>query len=525
VSEHTSSLLTERGPGETPAHGFAIEARNVSKTFGATQALRDVSLGVETGAVHALVGENGAGKSTFLGIFAGRLAPSEGEAFVYGEPLECGDPRAARRAAIVAIYQELTIVPALSSQANVFLGHVWSRGGFLSESDMSRRFLELCDQFSVSIPTDVPAGRLPVAQQQLIEIMRGVQSNARVILFDEPTTALAPPERESLFRVMGQLREHGVTMVFVSHNLEEVLELADSVTVFRNGELAASRPKPKWTKGGLVRAMLGHELITHMRDASAAEVELPGDELLRAENVTVPGLIEGVSISVRPGEVVGLGGLVGSGRSTLLRALAGLERHSSGRLWIEGREVPLPRSPRKALELGIALIPEDRKQQGLVLGMSAMDNITMADLSSVARFGFISKRAMARRARAIAMEYGFSSERVGSLTRNLSGGNQQKVLLAKWGYRRPKILLADEPTRGIDVGAKEEILATLARLASEGLGVIVVSSELEEVIAVSDRIVVLSEGRLAGELDQRQAKLAVADILHAAFKVVEDDKG
>jgi ABC-type sugar transport system ATPase subunit len=512
-----------RGPENKPAPAFALEASEISKRFGGTQALRNVSVGIEAGTVHALVGENGAGKSTFLGIFAGRLAPSGGAAFVHGELLDYGDPRAARRAGIVAIYQELTIVPALSAQANVFLGQVWSRGGFLSESEMRRRFNELCDDFAVSIPAEKPAGRLPVAQQQLIEIMRGVQSRARVILFDEPTTALAPPERDSLFRIMNQLKQRGVTMVFVSHNLEEVLELADAVTVFRNGELAASAPKSEWTKRTLVRAMLGHELVTRVRDARAGDRHSTADELLRAEHVTVPGLIENLSLSVRPGEVVGLGGLVGSGRSTLLRTLAGLERRSSGRLWIEGREVGLPRNPRKALELGIALIPEDRKTQGLVLGMKAMENITMADFSSVSRLGFLSKRRMARRAQVISTEYGFRSEYVVSLVRNLSGGNQQKVLLAKWGHRRPKILLADEPTRGIDVGAKEEILATLARLATQGLGIVVVSSELEEVIAISDRIVVLSEGHLAGVLDQSEAKLAVGDILHSAFGVLEHE--
>jgi ABC-type sugar transport system ATPase subunit len=523
MDQHVPGFDAKRGPGNTSAHKFALESVEIAKRFGATQALHDVSVRVEAGTVHALVGENGAGKSTFLGIFAGRLAPSGGAAFVHGRELEYGDPRAARRAGIVAIYQELTIVPALSAQANVFLGQAWSRGGFLAESQMRRRFKELCDDFAVSIQEEVPAGRLPVAQQQLIEIMRGVQSRARVILFDEPTTALAPPERESLFHVMNQLKQRGVTMVFVSHNLEEVLKLADAVTVFRNGELAASAPKAEWTKRTLIRAMLGHELVTRVRDARAGEDESRTDELLRAEGVTVPGLIENLALSVRSGEVVGLGGLVGSGRSTLLRTLAGLERGASGRLWIEGREVAMPTNPRRALELGIALIPEDRKTQGLVLGMRAMDNITMADFSSVSQFGFLSSRRMARRAQVISTDYGFGSEQVGSLVRNLSGGNQQKVLLAKWGHRRPKILLADEPTRGIDVGAKEEILATLARLATEGLAIVVVSSELEEVIAVSDRVVVLSEGRLAGVLDQTHAKLAVGDILHAAFGVLEHE--
>jgi ABC-type sugar transport system ATPase subunit len=273
-----------------------------------------------------------------------------------------------------------------------------------------------------------------------------------------------------------------------------------------------------------VQALLGHELREDgNRRAPTARPE--AEPLLRAEGVTVPGAIEDVSITVRAGEIVGLGGLVGSGRTTLLRALAGLERHATGRLWLEGREVPWPHTPRRALGLGIALIPEDRKTQGLVLGMSAMDNITMSDFGAVAVHGFLSRRKMGERARAVARDFGFSEARVGSTARKLSGGNQQKVLLAKWRHRRPRLLLLDEPTRGIDVGAKEEILETLRRLAAEGLGLVVVSSELEEVVAVSDRVCVLSEGQLVSELDSTERELSVGDILHAAFKVVEHERG
>jgi ABC-type sugar transport system ATPase subunit len=348
--------------------------------------------------------------------------------------------------------------------------------------------------------------------------MRGIQSGANLLLFDEPTTSLAPPEREALFRIMRQLRDRGTTMMFVSHNLEEVLDISDVVTVFRDGNLSASAPRVDWTKPSLIRAMIGHDVVENQRvqrpprPAGAAP-------LLSARGVTVPDAIEGVDIDLNPGEIVGIGGLVGSGRTSLLRALAGLESRSTGELIIDGDPVAWPRTPREALRSGIVLVPEDRKSQGLVLGMSAMDNIALARFGEVSRFGIISNTAMLARSRAVAREFGFAEDRVGTLVRNLSGGNQQKILLGKARFRGPRILLIDEPTRGIDIGAKDEIMTTLRRLAEEGLGIIVVSSDLEEVLAASDRILVMSEGHRVAELDQTKGLLQVQDILNAAFKV------
>jgi ABC-type sugar transport system ATPase subunit len=507
----------------------AVTYRAVSKAYGATRALQDADLRLTRGQVHAFVGENGAGKSTCLGILAGRISPTSGEVHVGGEELRYGDPRACRRAGVVAIYQELTIVPALTAQANVFLGLPLSRRGFLSERRMRDRYVELCEEIGVpAVPDGVPAGHLSVAEQQLLEIMRALVSDARVILFDEPTASLALHERDALLRLMDRLRASGLTLVFVSHNLDEVLAIADTVTVFREGRIVADGPRDTWDKARVVREMLGdevgerlaHELLEDDVEATAhiATARSPEDvPIVRVEGLTVPGAVEDVSFEFHAGEVLGLGGLVGSGRTTVLRTLAGLEPRAVGKLWIDGRPTGLPRTVRQARRLGIALVPEDRKRQGLVLGLDAMNNVALSDLSAVSRLGLISRRRMAKRTIPVAAGFGFRAERIRETARNLSGGNQQKLLLARWRFSPPRVLLADEPTRGIDIGAKADIMASLEAMAADGLAIVVVSSELEEVCALSHRVVVLAEGRCAGILDRVQESITPSRIMSTAF--------
>jgi ABC-type sugar transport system ATPase subunit len=496
----------------------AISCHGVEKTFGAIRALHPVDLDVPEGTIHALVGQNGAGKSTLLGILAGRISATAGTVEVFGHREPLGDPRASRNAGVVAIYQELTIVPALSAVANVFLGQTLSAGGLLSESAMRRRFLALTQRLGVHIQPQVEARSLSVADQQILEIMRAVQSEARIILFDEPTAALAPAERDALFRLMRDLREQGHTMLYVSHNLDEVLSLADAITVFRNGRKVATGEAGVWTKLKVVEAMLGEEVgdIYHRRPGRGVS---SGKALLRAEAVTVPGAITEVDLTLAPGEVVGIGGLVGSGRTTLLRALAGLEPAATGRLWIGGEARRFPVTPLAARALGIALVPEDRKAQGLVLGMSAMENITLAKLGNVTQFGLLSDERMRSAAERVSRLFRLDPSRLPHPVHQLSGGNQQKALLARWRHCRPRILLVDEPTRGIDIGAKGEILDALRAFADDGIGVVIVSSELEEVVAIADRVLVLAEGRPAGRLDAQHADITVAAILNQAFQV------
>ncbi|NUB45832.1 sugar ABC transporter ATP-binding protein [Fertoebacter nigrum] len=496
----------------------AVRLKGVSKTFGPIQALKPVNLDIAAGTIHALVGQNGAGKSTTLGILAGRISATTGDVEIGGARVDLGDPRRARAAGVVAIYQELTIVPALSAVANVFLGQPLSRGYLLSEGAMQSRFAELAGRLGVSIPTDAEARSLSVADQQTLEILRAIQANARIILFDEPTTALAQPEREALFKVMRDLRAEGHTLIYVSHNLDEVLGISDAITVFRNGSLIETRPTQAWTKAQLVTAMLGEEMgdIYHRRPASRLR---DGEPAISVRDIALPGAIGEIGFSVRAGEILGVGGLVGSGRSSLLRALAGLEHRSSGQIEIAGREVAWPRTPRAARALGIALVPEDRKHQGLVLGMTAADNVTLPKLRAIARSGLIDNQLAAEVAADATRAFGFDPKRLFAPVGTLSGGNQQKVLLARWAFDRPKVLLVDEPTRGIDVGAKAEILDALRAFAEEGLAVIMVSSELEEICALADRVIVMSEGRQVDHIDASRAELSVHRILNSAFGV------
>ena len=502
-------------PGD---HLLAVDAKNVVMRFGGALALRGVEVRSEAQKIHALIGANGAGKSTFLGIIAGRVAPTEGQVSIFGRPHSFGSPRVAHQLGVAAIYQELTIVPAMSTQANVFLGQTISRFGLAAKRQMREEYLRLCERLGVSIPPDVPAGRLAIADQQMLEIMRGIRSGARLLLFDEPTASLAPPECDGLLRIMRDLKGHGVSMMFVSHKLEEVLEIADLVTVFRDGRVAASAPREQWSKREMVRAMIGRELQT--QPAPRPQVRNKGKApVLEAKRVSIPGILNEIDIVVQPGEIVGLGGLVGSGRTSLLRALAGLEPHSTGKMLIDGQSTAWPKTPHHALRAGIALVPEDRKSQGLVLQMSATSNITMTNYRLVSHFGILSAREMAKRSGEVAARFGFDPKRLSATVRNLSGGNQQKVLLSKWGYCPPRLLLVDEPTRGIDIGAKAEILATLRQMADSGVGVIVVSSELEEVVTTCDRVMVMAGGRVVAHLDHSVAPVKVEDILHAAFEV------
>ena len=514
---------------------LALECIGLVKTFGGVRAIRGVDFAVPRGTVEALVGQNGAGKSTLIGILTGRIAPTEGRVRILGIAPEPGDPRASRAAGLVAIYQELTLVGAITAEENVFLGMTPNVRGVIDRRTMRRRYLELCARLNVSIPPRALAKDLSVAEGQLLEIMRALAFDARIILLDEPTAALSIAERTQLIKLVRELRDQGVTMVFISHNLEEVLTVADHITVMRDGTVAGSGPVGEWSRERLVREMLGdkakglaRQLLDEgqadqpsalhaaaARPKAAAHTGRPS--ILEAEGVTLDGLISGIDIAVRPGEIVGLGGIAGSGRTTLMRCLAGAEPLSRGVLRIDGQPVAWPRSVHAGLRSGIALIPEDRKHAGLVLRMKAMDNIALSNFGKVSRWGWLSDRRMWRHESQFVGEFGFDPNRLDALAENLSGGNQQKLLLARWRHETPRIILADEPTRGVDVGAKEEILRALRRFAESGIGVIIASSELEDVSMVADRVFVLAEGMLAGELIRDTGPVPVHEILSAAF--------
>ncbi len=394
---------------------------------------------------------------------------------------------------------------------------------------MRKRYLELCKRLGVAAkPKGSVAGRLAVADQQILEVLRALQVDAKVMLFDEPTASLAEHERDAVLELMKRLRADGITVIFVSHHLEEVLEVCDDITVFRDGAVVASRPRSEWTHNSMVDAMLGRDesgqMLKELEQGEAAvpapAVRRQGTPLLRAEGITLPGAIEGVALTVQSGEIVGLGGMVGSGRTSVLRCLAGLEPRSRGRLWIDGEEVRWPKTVRRALSYGITLVPEDRKGQGLGLALSAADNVAMSNFGAAARFGFIRPRRLNQIAAAEAEPFGFAPGRIGSTAGHLSGGNQQKLLLARASNRRPRVMLVDEPTRGIDVGAKGEILLKLQEMVGAGMSIVFVSSELEEVAGVSDRVLVLNAGQVVAELE-REEGITPASILGHVLQLEE----
>lgn len=498
----------------------AIDVSAVSKRFGAIRALSDISLSISPGEVHSFVGENGAGKSTLLGMMAGRLAPDRGTVRFFGQPIKGGSPREARAHGVSAIYQELTMIPALTPVSNVYLGSTPASFGVVRRRQMRNSFDALCDEFGVSIDPDVRTDTLSMADQQMLEIMRAFRSGARIILYDEPTASLGPSERDKLLSSVEKLRSRGVTQVFVSHHLEECMDISDRLTVFREGRIVSSRLRSEWSKQSLVNSMLGQE-FKHTLESRPARPGQPPKDLYKVRDLAVPKALRPTDLTIRSGEVLGVAGLVGSGRSTLLRALAGFDR-ASGKISIEGTEKPIPHSVRQARRLGIALVPEDRKGMGLMLGQSSAANVVVADLPGAGASGIVTPRGMIEHASRAMQGYGFDRRRLATKAQYLSGGNQQKLMLGRWRFATPRLLLVDEPTRGIDIGSKTEILRDLRAAAIErGLAVVIVSSEIEEVIAVSDRIVVMRDGAIVGEVDCHTSEATPESLLGIAFDVTK----
>ena len=491
----------------------AIRVRNVSKSFPGVQALRGINFELLSGEVHGLVGANGAGKSTFIRMLSGASLPDTGEIEVQGSPLLFEDPRLQRGLGIAAIYQELTIIPEMSVLSNAFLGKVPSRFFVTDRRRMERRFAELSRWMGLNIPPYVNAGTLSVANQQMIEILRAVQTDQNVLIMDEPTAPLGPFERARLYDLIGRLKENGVAIIFISHDLDEVLKLSDRVSVMREGQLVETRNASKWTKDTLVQAMLGDVQIV----AGKKRGQTTSEELLHVSNLALPDRLFGLSFGLHQGEILGIAGLVGAGRTEVLRCIAGDEPLAEGAMRFAGIDCPWPRTIREAIGRGIVLAPEDRKRQGLVLSRSSLSNLMLADLHGVATNAVLDRGKARMRGEALARQLGFNPKRLDAETLNLSGGNQQKLVLGKWLNRKPKILLLDEPTRGIDLGAKQEIFQAIRRLSDEGMGVILISSDLEEVVEHSDRVLVMARGRQIDILDGRDA--TVERILNLIFAV------
>jgi len=496
------------GLGESRPH---IELADVSKHFGAVRALDSVSLTVARGSIHALVGENGAGKSTLGRIVAGVFEPDSGRVLLDGEEITLRSPREALERGVAAIAQELNVVPQLSVADNVFLGTEPRRGGFVARHALRRRYRELASSAGFKLPAAAPAGRLRPGEQQQVEILRALSRNAELIVMDEPTAALSRDETARLHEIVRSLARDGRTVLLVSHFLREVLELADTVTVLRDGQVVRTAPAAQETEDSLIQAMLGRPLTSAFPDRREPAADAP--PALTVRDLRAPG-IDGVSFTVRRGEIVGLAGLVGAGRTELARAIFGAERVQSGEVVLGDGRAPSG-GPRGSLRSGLAMIPESRKEQGLLLQRSVTENVTLASLPEVSRYGFVRRRVERRRAREILDRTDVRASGYGARVGSLSGGNQQKVLFARMLLCGPAMLIADEPTRGVDVGAKRAIYDLLVSLAGEGMGVLVISSELEEILGLAHRVLVMRAGRITGELTGD--RMTESAVLAAAF--------
>lgn len=478
-----------------------IQVQDVSKSFGGVRALKNVHIKVFPGEVHALLGENGAGKSTLIKIMTGVHQPDSGEIYFRGELVRFSGPRDAQQIGIGAIYQEPTLFPDLDIAENILAGRQPLSGWRINWRAMYREARGLLQQLGVHLDPRTKARNLSVAQQQTVEIARALSLNAQLLIMDEPTSSLTLTEVEELFRIIGQLRQAGTAVVFISHRLEELFAVADRVTILRDGNYVGTREMAGVRIEELIQMMVGRE-INELFPKLAVSI---GDTLLEVKALTADGKFKNVNFALRAGEILGMAGLIGAGRTDVARALFGIQPVSAGAIIIEGQEVSI-QNPRQAMRLGLALVPEDRQHHGLVLPMSIAANITLPILSRFTRAGgWLRERAARHVAASAARKLEVKSTGIGQKARELSGGNQQKVVLAKWLETDPRILILDEPTRGIDVGTKAAVHQLMSDLANQGVAILMISSELPEILGMSDRILVMREGQITGEYTRAEA--------------------
>ncbi len=477
-----------------------LEFKNISKRFPGVLALDGVSFGVERGSCHALIGENGAGKSTLGKILAGVYTADAGDISIDAHRIRPADPLSARKLGISMVHQELAFCPNLSVAENLCLGNLPRRAGWLDRGRLRETARAMLREIEADIDVDVPIATLSTGQEQLVQIAAAVATDASVIVMDEPTSSLSAHESEHLFKLLRQLKERNITVIYVSHRMEEIFRLCDTVTVLRDGRHVTTDPLSETSPERIIHQMVGREVKQYTSRHLERE---PGEELLRVEGLSAPGKFTNISFALHRGEVLGFAGLVGSGRSEMVQAIFGLDHAATGGVFVRGSELP-PGSVERALEAGIGLLPEDRKRLGLVLTMNCRENTSLAVLPRLTTGGFVRRR----QERALVYQYierlRVKTPSLEAPAAGLSGGNQQKIALAKWLARQCEILIVDEPTRGVDVGAKAEIHQLLDELACQGLGLIVISSELPEVMNLSRRIIVLREGAISGELERSQ---------------------
>jgi ABC-type sugar transport system ATPase subunit len=487
-----------------------IRLVSIGKRYAGTSALDDVSLEIQAGTVHALVGANGAGKSTLGKVIGGAVRPDDGQMYIDGRAVKYGSPREARGDGIATIAQELALAPAMSVMENVFMGIEPRRSGIINRRVMRRKYAELIEQSGFELDGHVTVGSLRTADRQKVEILRAVNTDARVIVMDEPTSSLTSVETESLHKMTRALRAQGKTIVYVSHFLDEVLDLCDTVSVMRNGHLVRTAPAGDETEETLVAGMFGSA-------AEAEQFEKPPPStapvMLKVEGLRRSGVLNDISLEVRQGEIVGLAGLVGSGRTELARAIAGADPIDGGKISVDGK-VRRIRSPAHALAAGIAFLTEERKKDGLFMELSLSANTTFADVAAVSARGIVRRALERTKTRTLLKSLSVDPPHPDARVSSLSGGNQQKVLFARLLFRQPKVLILDEPTRGVDVSARAAIHRLINDLAKEGAAVLMISSEIEEVLGLAHRVLVIRRGAITREFP---ADPPLADVMQAAF--------
>ncbi|PSL37445.1 monosaccharide ABC transporter ATP-binding protein (CUT2 family) [Labedella gwakjiensis] len=488
-----------RAPGTPVAP--ALELRDVTKAFGSVVALTSGSLALHRNSIHALVGENGAGKSTLVKIIAGLYQRDAGDFTLDGRTVDFSSTAQSKAAGIAVIYQEPTLFPDLSVTENIFMGRQpTGRFGRIDRKAMRAEVAGLFARLGVRIDADRPAEGLSIADQQIIEIAKAISLDATVLVMDEPTAALSGVEVERLFAVARSLRDEGRALLFISHRFDEVFDLCDTITVMRDGEYISTTSTTETTVDRVVREMVGRD-VADLYPKQEAEI---GEVLLDVRGLGSAGVFHDIDLQVRSGEIVGLAGLVGAGRSEVARAVFGVDRYDTGSVTLKGTRIPA-HNPVAAMRAGIALVPEDRRKQGLVLDSTVAHNITMSIRQQLSKLGLLTSGAENAAARVWSSRLEVKTSALDTIAGTLSGGNQQKVVLGKWLATNPTVLIIDEPTRGIDVGTKSEVHRLLSRLAGEGMGILMISSELPEVLGMADRVLVMREGRITAELDRADA--------------------
>lgn len=480
-------------------NNYILTVKNITKEFPGVKALDDVTINIERGTIHGLVGENGAGKSTLIKVLAGIYQPNKGEIILDGKPCRFNSPIEARRAGISVVHQEIKLAEPLSVAENMFLGNVQLKNGLVDWKGMRRRAREIVEDLGMDIDINAQVSSLTVAKKQIVEIMHAINNNSRILIMDEPSAVLTDRELEVMFRIVKQLRDEGITIIYISHRLDEIFGLCSNVSVLRDGCHIDTIPVASVDRQGLINMMVGRE----MGQEYPKEVGNVGGTILEVKNLS-RGILQDISFEVKSGEVFGISGLVGAGRTELARAILGIDKPESGEVYVRGKKVHY-RTFADAIRDGLGLIPEDRKLQGLVQIMSVKRNTTLVNMKRVLRAGVISSSLEEKLSKEYADKLHVVTPSMETEVQYLSGGNQQKVVIAKWLFQNSEILFLDEPTRGIDVGAKAEIYRLINRMAKEGKTIIMISSEMPELLGMCDRIMVMHEGHKMGELNAAEA--------------------